>query len=150
VSFPSEETLNTGLRRYAEMSLPDDEAQIDAKLKETDRSIAELQKVKLELMKAKRALRVGKVEPPRPEAPRPEMDEKAIEKALNMLEWRNFKKKDGEWTFLRDMNGKLVKDLEGVTDFVDELRKGRQVVVGKYRYSASEDKFLNKFSARGE
>jgi hypothetical protein len=132
------------------MSLPDDEAQIDAKVKETDKSIAELQKLKLELLQTKRALRAGKVGATAPPAPPPELDLKAVEKVLNMLEWRNFKKKDGEWTFLRDMNGKLVADLQGVTDFVDQLRKGRQIVVGKYRYIASEDKFLNRFFAESE
>jgi hypothetical protein len=133
------------------MSLPDDEAQIDAKVKETDRSIAELQKLKLELLQAKRALRAGKAGTPTPPPPPPsELDLKAVEKVLKMLEWRNFKKKDGEWTFLRDMNGKLVADLQGVTDFVDQLRKGRQIVVGKYRYIASEDKFLNRFFAESE
>ena len=133
------------------MSLPDDEAQIDAKLKETEKSIAELQKLKLDLLQVKRALKKGvSVPAPVPQQTRPELNEKAIEKALNMLEWRNFKKKDGEWTFLRDMNGKLVEDLTGVTEFVDELRKGRQVVVGKYRYVASEDKFLNRYSAQSE
>ena len=133
------------------MSLPDDEAQIDAKLKEAEKSIAELHKLRLDLLQAKRALKKGvSAAAPVPQPPRPELNEKAIEKALNMLEWRNFKKKDGEWTFLRDMNGKLVEDLTGVTEFVDELRKGRQVVVGKYRYVASEDKFLNRYSAQSE
>ena len=132
------------------MSLPDDEAQIDAKLKETDRAIAELQKRKLELTQAKKALRAGKAGAPSAIAPRPEASEKALERALNMLEWRSFKKKDGEWTFMRDMSGKLVEDLQDVTDFVDEVRKGRQVVVGKYRYIASEDKFLNRFFANSE
>jgi len=133
------------------MSLPDDEAQIDAKLKETERSIAELQKLKLELLQAKRGLRAGKAETSSPPTvQQPEMNQKALEKVLNMLEWRSFKKKDGEWTFLRDMNGKLVEDLQGVTDFVDQLRKGRQIVVGKYRYIASEDKFLNRFFAEGD
>jgi hypothetical protein len=133
------------------MSQPDDAAQIDAKLKETERSIAELQKVRLDLLRARMALKKGmSAAAPVPQQPRPELNEKVIEKALNMLEWRNFKKKDGEWTFLRDMNGKLVEDLTGVTEFVDELRKGRQVVIGKYRYVASEDKFLNRYSAQSE
>jgi hypothetical protein len=129
------------------MSIPDDEEKIDARMKETDRSIAELQKLKVELIRAKTSLRAGKAGKPLPNTPPTEMDLRAVEKALNMLEWRPFKKKDGEWTFLRDMNGGLVEDLKGVTDFVDELRKGRQVVVGRYRYVASEDKFLNRFFA---
>jgi hypothetical protein len=129
------------------MSLTDDEAQIDAKLRETDRSIAELQKQRQELLQAKRALTTGKTRTEAPQSPKPETTEKAVEKALNTLEWKAFKKKDGEWAFLRDMNGRLVEDLQGVTEFVDQLRKGRQIVVGKYRYSASDDKFLNRFIA---
>jgi hypothetical protein len=131
------------------MSLPDDEAQIDAKIKETDRAIAELQKVRLELLQSKRALRVksqgqDKVAAP----PQPEIDEKAVEKAMNMLEWKNFKKKDGEWAFLRTRDGSLVEDLQPVVGFIDQLRKGRQIVVGKYRYEASEDKFLSRYSSK--
>jgi hypothetical protein len=141
------------------MSLPDEAAQIEAKLKEIDRSIAELQKQRVELVQARRALNVGKANAaiPRPVQPaqpaqsaqeaQPEMSDKEIEKVLNMLEWKSFKKKDGEWAFLRDMNGRLVEDLQGVTVFVDQLRKGRKIVIGKYRYSASDDKFLNRFFA---
>jgi hypothetical protein len=104
--------------------------------------------LKQELLLAKRALRPEKIVVPstRP-PPQPLSKEKALEKALNMLEWRNFKKKDGEWTFFRDMNGKLVEDLQGETEFVDALRKGKEIVVGKYSYIASEDKFLNRFMA---
>ena len=129
------------------MSLSEDEARIDAKLKETDRSIAELQKQRQELLQAKRALGTGKAVAEAPAPAQPETSDKALEKVLNMLEWKPFKKKDGEWAFLRDMNGRLVEDLQGVTEFVDQLRKGRKIVVGKYRYSASDDKFLNRFFA---
>jgi hypothetical protein len=141
------------------MSLPDDAAQIEAKLKEIDRSIAELQKQRVELVQARRTLTAGKVtsaaprpvqsaEPAKPA--QPELTDKELEKVLNMLEWKSFKKKDGEWAFLRDMNGRLVDDLQGVTEFVDKLRKGRKIVVGKYRYSASDDKFLNRFFAEAD
>ncbi|MDA4135056.1 MAG: hypothetical protein OK441_05765 [Thaumarchaeota archaeon] len=129
------------------MSLSEDEARIDARLKETERSIAELQKQRQELLQAKKALAGGKARDESPRPPQPEATDKALEKTLNMLEWKAFKKKDGEWAFLRDMNGRLVEDLQGVTEFVDQLRKGRQIVVGRYRYSASDDKFLNRFFA---
>src|SRR5208283_384785 len=129
------------------MSPSNDEALIDAKLKETDRSIAELQKQRQELLQAKKAFAAGKTPAETPQPAQPEATDKAVEKALSMLEWKAFKKKDGEWAFLRDMNGRLVEDLQGVTEFVDQLRKGMQIVVGKYRYSASDDKFLNRFFA---
>jgi hypothetical protein len=129
------------------MSLPEEEAKVDAQIQETDRAIAELQKLKLELLRTKKALRPGKAEQPAAQPVKTEPSDKAVEKAVNMLEWRSFKKKEGEWTFLRDRQGALMPELQGVTEFVDQLRKGKQVVVGKYRYSASEDKFLNRFYA---
>jgi hypothetical protein len=129
------------------MSLNDDAAQIDAKLKETDRAIAELQKQRQELLQARKALTSVKPGAEETKPPQPEVSDKVLEKTLEMLEWKSFKKKDGEWAFLRDMNGRLVEDLQGVTEFVDQLRKGRKIVVGKYRYSASDDKFLNRFFA---
>jgi hypothetical protein len=127
------------------MSSPD-EADVDAKIKEIDRSIADLQKQRQELVRSKIALRV-KPGVPATESPKVDLNDKAVQKALNMLEWRSFKKREGEWTFMRDMKGNLVEDLMGVTEFVDELRRGKQVVVGKFRYSASEDKFLNRYPA---
>jgi hypothetical protein len=129
------------------MSLNDDAAQIDAKLKETDRAIAELQKQRQELLQAKKALTSVKPGAQEAKQPQPEVSDKVLTKTLEMLDWKSFKKKDGEWAFLRDMNGRLVEDLQGVTEFVDQLRKGRKIVVGKYRYSASDDKFLNRFFA---
>jgi hypothetical protein len=69
---------------------------------------------------------------------------KALLKALNSLEWSSFKKKEGEWTFLRDRDGSLVENLASETDFVNLLRKGKELVVGRYRYAVSEDKFLNR------
>jgi hypothetical protein len=127
------------------MSSPE-EADLDAKIKEIDRSIADLQKQRQELVRSKIALRV-KPGVPATESPKVDLNDKAVQKALNMLEWRSFKKREGEWTFMRDMKGNLVEDLMGVTEFVDELRRGKQVVVGKFRYSASEDKFLNRYPA---
>ncbi|MDG6925405.1 MAG: hypothetical protein JRN09_02505 [Nitrososphaerota archaeon] len=127
------------------MSSPD-ETELDAKLREVDRSIAELQGLRRELLKSKNALH-SKADAHPSEAPKSGTGDRAIERALNMLEWRSFKKREGEWTFMRDMKGNLVEDLKDVTGFVDELRRGKQVVVGKYRYSASEDKFLNRYPA---
>ncbi len=69
---------------------------------------------------------------------------KALEEALNSLDWSSFKKKEGEWAFLRNRDGSLVDALASETDFVNQLRKGKEIVVGRYRYAASEDKFLNR------
>lgn len=69
---------------------------------------------------------------------------KALREALDSLEWSSFKKKEGEWTFLRNRDGTLVDALTSETDFVNRLRKGETIVVGRYRYAASEDKFLNR------
>lgn len=124
---------------------PDDEAQIDAKLKETDRAIADLQKQRQQLLTAKAALAKGAVS--QPSQPQPELSDKVLDKALNMLEWNSFKKKDGEWAFLRKRDGSLVEDLLPIVSFIDQLRHGKRLVVGKYEYVASEDKFLNRYIA---
>ena len=55
----------------------------------------------------------------------------------------------GEWAFLRDREGRLVDELQSSKEFVDRLRKEGEVVVGKYRYHVSEDKFLNRYYAGG-
>lgn len=137
---------------------PDDEARIDAQLKETERSIGELQKRRAELLRAKGAAKwakttasASKAKDPQPVTPAstvatvsPAASTKALEEALNSLEWSGFKKKEGEWAFLRNRDGSLVDALASETDFVNQLRKGKEVVVGRYRYAASEDKFLNR------
>jgi hypothetical protein len=140
-------------------AVPDDEARIDAQLKETERSIEELQKRRAELLRAKGAIRwakttasVSKAKDTQPVPPTSTAvasvtsaaPTKALEEALNSLEWSSFKKKEGEWTFLRNRDGSLVDALTSETDFVNQLRKGKEIVVGRYRYAASEDKFLNR------
>ncbi|MDG7005320.1 MAG: hypothetical protein JRM86_00095, partial [Nitrososphaerota archaeon] len=77
-------------------------------------------------------------------APSPE-SLKALERVLNSLEWSSFKKKEGEWTFLRNRDGSLVDALSSETEFVSQLKRGREMVVGRYRYVLSEDKFLNRY-----
>ena len=128
------------------MSL-ENEAQIDAKLKEVDAAIVDLQNQRRELLAAKSALARGSAASPPEQRPQqqPEFSEKAVEKALNMLEWKEFKKREGEWAFLRTRDGGLIEDLKPIADFVDQLRKGRRLAVGKYEYVASEDKFLNRY-----
>ncbi len=132
----------------------DDEARIDAELRETERSIEALQKKRAELLRAKEGIRwartreaVSKASTAKP--PVPASTEVALsatlERTLSSLEWTSFKKKEGEWTFLRNRDGSLVDALASETDFVDRLRKGREIVVGRYRYVVSEDKFLNRY-----
>lgn len=139
-------------------AVPDDEARIESQLKETERSIEELQKRRAELLRAKGAIRwaktkasVSKTMGPQPVMPASTVatvasaaSTKALEETLNSLEWSSFKKKEGEWTFLRNRDGSLVDALTSETDFVNQLRKGKEIVVGRYRYAASEDKFLNR------
>ena len=136
----------------------DDEARVDAELKETERSIGELQKRRAELLRAKGTITWAKttasvskrVDPKHgvPGSAVPAVaspaSSKALVEALNSLEWSSFKKKEGEWTFLRDRDGYLVDTLASETDFVNLLRKGKEVVVGRYRYAVSEDKFLSR------
>lgn len=138
----------------------EDEARIDAQLKETERSIEELQKRKAELLRTKGAIRwarttasASKVSAPKPVVPATAAAvkdhtpafTKAFEQTLNSLNWSSFKKKEGEWAFLRNRDGSLVDALASETDFVNQLRKGKEIVVGKYRYVVSEDKFLNRY-----
>ena len=125
---------------------PEDQAQIDAKLREIDATIADLQRQRRELLGARSELRKSAA-PESPAEPQrqPEPSEKAIERAMNMLEWKGFKKKDGEWAFLRTRDGDLVEDLKPIVGFIDQLRKGRRLALGEYEYVASEDRFLNRY-----
>src|SRR5271169_5299871 len=107
------------------MAAAPDEAEVDEQIRETEKSIADLQKKRAELLRAKGAMRWAKssANATKPGvqavAPAPGVKEKvatapptpaslkALEKTLNELEWKSFKKKEGEWTFLRTMTGKL-------------------------------------------
>ena len=123
----------------------EDEAQVDAKLKELDAAIADLQRQRRQLLEAKSIMRKPAASKTSAEPQEPELSEKAIQKSLNMLEWNQFKKKEGEWAFLRTRNGDLVEDLKPIVGFIDQLRKGRRLAIGRYEYVASEDKFLNRY-----
>jgi hypothetical protein len=137
-----------------------------AKVEELDKLIAELEGRRRELVEAAKASKAipaaPKTEaveanpPPRHEAPArvPSpaaslRSRSALEKELDELPWKSFKKKEGEWAFLRDREGRLVEELQSSKEFVDRLRKEGEVVVGKYRYHVSEDKFLNRYYAGG-
>ena len=143
------------------MTQPEEE-RTAAKVEELDKLIAQLQARRRELLEAAKAIR------PVAAAPKPEAEAKAplrpepvarppvlaspksksaLEKELDELPWKSFKKKEGEWAFLRDREGRLVEELQSSKEFVDRVRKEGEVVVGKYRYHVSEDKFLNRYYA---
>ncbi len=145
-----------------------EEERAAAKVEEIDKLIADLQKRRRELTEAREA------SAPAPSTPKREVVEvKApvkldrtpqlaarttspvrtkdpLEGTLDSLPWKSFKKKEGEWAFLRDREGVLIDELQSARDFVDRLRKEGEVVVGKYRYQISEDKFLNRYYAGGK
>jgi nucleosome binding factor SPN SPT16 subunit len=106
------------------------EEEINARVEELDALVGQLQKRKQELLETKRAMDVTKI--------------------LASLQWKPFKGgKDGEWTFLTDPQGNLIKELEPVKSFVESLSKDKRVVEGEYGYNISENKkFLHRFSAK--
>lgn len=141
-----------------------DEERNSAKVEELDRLIAELQKRKEALLQhveareespaAPMAAPAETRPPTKPEnSPKPVPRASAVrsksdlERTLDSLPWKSFKKKEGEWAFLRDREGRLIDELQSAKDFVDNVRKEGEVVVGKYRYHVSEDKFLNRYFA---
>jgi hypothetical protein len=146
------------------MTSPDAD-RVAAKVEEIDRLIAELQERRRELLEkgaeskvtpapAKKEAPVAQAPakaetPPQPRAPtaEPAKTKNALEKTLDSLPWKSFKKKEGEWAFLRDREGRLIDELQSEKEFVDRARKEGRVVVGKYRYEVSEDKFLNRYYA---
>lgn len=105
-----------------------EEREVDAKVEELDAVIAQLQKRKQELLETKSAMNLIRV--------------------LTSLQWKPFKGgKDGEWTFLTDQQGHLVKELEPIKDFVQSLTKDKRVAVGEYGYNVSENKkFLHRYA----
>jgi hypothetical protein len=142
-----------------------DEERVAAKVEEVDKLIADLQKRRRELLEARETAsatpappkkEAGETKPPtkadRPplvmaRTSEPARTKNALERTLDSLPWKSFKKKEGEWAFLRDREGRLIDELQSEKDFVDKARKEGQVVVGKYRYQVSEDKFLNRYYA---
>jgi len=148
------------------MTLPDED-RMAAKLEEVNRLIADLQRRRQELLKTRENRAVAPAAPKKEtvEVKTPSKPEKApvlqartadsppstkeLEGILDSLPWKSFKKKEGEWAFLRDRDGRLIDELRSAKEFVDGVRKGGEVVVGKYRYQASEDKFLNRHYAGG-
>ncbi|HVB95691.1 MAG TPA: hypothetical protein VND41_03720 [Nitrososphaerales archaeon] len=141
------------------------EDRVAAKVEELDRLIAELQMRRRALLEAGPATVVAPA-PPKKEAAEakapakverplqvraqtsvPARAKNALEMTLDSLPWKSFKKKEGEWAFLRDREGRLIDELQSEKEFVDRTRKEGQVVVGKYRYQVSEDKFLNRYFA---
>ena len=51
----------------------------------------------------------------------------------------------GQWTFVNDRSGTMMKELEPVKDVIDKLRQGEALSAGGFRYRVSENgKFLNR------
>jgi hypothetical protein len=124
-----------------QLTLPDEEL-VAAKVEEIDRAIADLQKRRSELLMAKEVPVSVPEAPPKMEAvaikvpakveripmtvpkrPQPAKPKNALEAALDELPWKSFKKKEGEWAFLRDREGRLIDELDSEREFVDRLRK---------------------------
>ena len=144
---------------------PSDADTTAAKVEEVDRMIADLQRRRRELLASSEPPTLAPqgpkrdapetrdaVRPARPVqlgagGPKQVKVKDPLEQTLDSLPWKSFKKKDGEWAFLRDREGRLVDELQSAKDFVDRARKDGDVVVGKYRYQVSEDKFLNRYYA---
>ena len=107
-----------------------EEKELDVRIEELDTVIGQLQKRRKELLEAKQAMNVGKV--------------------LASLQWKPFKGgKEGEWTFLTDPQGNLIKELEPIKGFVEGLSKDKRVVEGEHGYNISENKkFLHRFPAK--
>ena len=144
------------------MTISEDE-RTAARIEELDRLIAELQERKRALLDRKESHVLAapavskkdavegrppaKVEKPIPalaRSPEPKRPKNALEVTLDSLPWKSFKKKEGEWAFLRDREGRLIDELQSEKEFIDSVKKAGEVVVGKYRYQVSEDKFLNR------
>jgi hypothetical protein len=140
---------------------------VAAKVEELDRLISALQGRRRELLEAAKPTKAAAATGPEAMQPRPTLSqeipartapnaseakksEAALARQLDALPWKSFKKKEGEWAFLRDREGRLIDELQSATEFVDMVRKQGEVVVGKYRYHVSEDKFLNRYYAGGK
>jgi hypothetical protein len=144
-----------------------DEERVAAKVEELDRLISDLQERKRELLAEKKGemptppapkkepvesgtlLTTKRAPPSRATDSSPTRSNHALEATLNALPWKSFKKREGEWAFLRDREGRLIDELQSEKEFVESVRKKGEVVVGKYRYQVSEDRFLNRYFAGG-
>lgn len=62
--------------------------------------------------------------------------------------WKSYAKGDGEWTFVANQDGSQVAELEPAKDFLERLRNGEDLVVGRYKYRL-RDKFLKRYPADG-
>ena len=63
--------------------------------------------------------------------------------------WREYENGSGEWTFVTSQDGSPLPELEPAREFLERLRSGDDLVVGKYRYRL-RDKFLKRYPADGQ
>ena len=62
--------------------------------------------------------------------------------------WKAYAKGEGEWTFVVNKDGSPMAELEQAREFLDRLKNGEDLVVGRYKYRL-RDKFLKRYAADG-
>jgi len=83
--------------------------------------------------------------PAQPAPEKPLVDPAVLENRL----WREYDNGSGEWTFVTSQDGSPLPELEPAREFLERLRSGDDLVVGKYRYRL-RDKFLKRYPADGQ
>jgi hypothetical protein len=64
---------------------------------------------------------------------------------LGLLHWKKFKSSGGEWTLLLGPDDALLPELEPAKQFIEMLRKEKEVILGGWHYRISKERFLNRF-----
>jgi hypothetical protein len=64
---------------------------------------------------------------------------------LGSLHWKKFKSGGGEWTFFLGPDDALLPELEPVKQFIEMLRKEKEVILDGWLYRISKERFLNRF-----
>jgi len=64
---------------------------------------------------------------------------------LGLLHWKKFKSGGGEWTFFLGPDDALLPELEPARQFIERLRKEKEVILDGWHYRISKDRFLNRF-----
>ena len=64
---------------------------------------------------------------------------------LNSLHWKKFKSGGGEWTFFLGPDDALLPELEPARQFIEALRKEKEVILDGWHYRISKERFLNRF-----
>ena len=64
---------------------------------------------------------------------------------LKSLNWKKFRSGAGEWTFFLGPDDALLPELEPARQFIDNLRKEKEVILDGWHYRISKERFLNRF-----